>query len=61
VGYYPRELVTAGSIRSTIERAHNLVNECYRDFSPIDLAHSIPELPFHGAVCCHVLNIFLIF
>jgi hypothetical protein len=30
VGYYPRELVTAGSIRSTIERAHNLVNEFYK-------------------------------
>jgi len=22
--------------------------ECNRDFSPIDLAQSIPELPFHG-------------
>ena len=37
MGYYPRELVTAGSIRSTIERAHNLVNECYGDLSTVVL------------------------
>jgi hypothetical protein len=29
VGYYPRELVNSGSISSTIQSAHNLVNECF--------------------------------
>ena len=36
MGYYPRELVSAGSIRLTIQKGHNLVNECNGDITPVD-------------------------
>ena len=35
----------------------DLGSECNRDFSPIDLGQSIPDWPFHRAVCCHGRNI----